>query len=80
MVSGAFSDFRSFFQAKLEIFFVVPADTFDNVKGKNEHDQLIQQFEQRQIDVLVGTQMVVKGLDFENVHLAAVINGTNYIV
>jgi hypothetical protein len=29
-----FQDFRSFFRAKLENFFVVPADTFDNVKGK----------------------------------------------
>jgi hypothetical protein len=28
-----YSDFRNFFQAKLENFFVVPADTFDNVKG-----------------------------------------------
>lgn len=28
-----YSDFRSFFRAKLEKFFVVPADTFDNVKG-----------------------------------------------
>jgi len=29
-----FSDFRSFFRAKLENLFVVPADSFDNVKGK----------------------------------------------
>ena len=29
-----FSDFRNFFKASLEKFFVVPADTFDNVKGK----------------------------------------------
>ena len=28
-----YSDFRNFFRAKLEKFFVVPADTFDNVKG-----------------------------------------------
>jgi hypothetical protein len=28
-----FSDFRNFFRARLEKFFVVPADTFDNVKG-----------------------------------------------
>lgn len=32
--SSNFSDFRSFFRAKLEKIFVVPADTFDNVKGK----------------------------------------------
>lgn len=29
-----FSDFRNFFRAKLEKNFIVPADTFDNVKGK----------------------------------------------
>ena len=52
---------------------------FDNVKGKNEHDQLIQQFEQRQIDVLVGTQMVVKGLDFENVDLVGIVDADSLL-
>jgi primosomal protein N' (replication factor Y) len=47
---------------------------YDNVKGKNEHDHLIQQFEQKQIDILVGTQMVTKGLDFEHVSLVGIIN------
>jgi primosomal protein N' (replication factor Y) len=51
----------------------------DNVKGKNEHDQLIQQFEQRQIDVLVGTQMVVKGLDFENVDLVGIVDADSLL-
>ncbi len=32
--SAYFSDFRSFFKASLEKIFLVPADTFDNVKGK----------------------------------------------
>lgn len=32
--SSNFSDFRNFFRAKLEKIFLVPADTFDNVKGK----------------------------------------------
>ena len=31
---SAFDKFRSFFQSKLEKIFIVPADTFDNVKGK----------------------------------------------
>ena len=43
----------------------------DALRGKNAHDQLIQSFEQKKIDILVGTQMVVKGLDFENVDLVA---------
>jgi primosomal protein N' (replication factor Y) (superfamily II helicase) len=45
---------------------------FDAVKNKNAHDILIQQFEQKKVDVLVGTQMVVKGLDFENVELVGI--------
>src|SRR5262249_26967127 len=36
----------------------------DSVRGKTAHDDLIQQFEQKRTDILVGTQMVVKGLDF----------------
>ena len=51
----------------------------DNVKGKNEHDILIQQFEQKQIDVLVGTQMVVKGLDFENVDLVGIVDADSLL-
>lgn len=47
----------------------------DAVKGKTAHDHLIQQFEQRKIDILVGTQMVVKGLDFEHVDLVGILDG-----
>lgn len=46
----------------------------DTVKGKNAHDVLIQQFEQRRIDILVGTQMVVKGLDFDNVDAVGILD------
>ncbi|MBS1610336.1 MAG: primosomal protein N' [Bacteroidetes bacterium] len=46
----------------------------DTVRGKNAHDVLIQQFEQRRIDILVGTQMVVKGLDFDAVDLVGIID------
>lgn len=47
---------------------------WDTVKGKNDHDNLIKLFEQKRIDVLVGTQMVVKGLDFENVNLVGIVD------
>ncbi|HUQ96677.1 MAG TPA: primosomal protein N', partial [Chitinophagaceae bacterium] len=47
---------------------------FDTIRNKNAHDVLIQQFEQKKIDVLVGTQMVVKGLDFENVDLVGILD------
>ena len=47
---------------------------YDSVKGKNDHDTLIQIFEQHKIDILIGTQMVVKGLDFEKVSLVGIID------
>ena len=46
----------------------------DSVKGKTAHDTLIQQFEQQRLDILVGTQMVVKGLDFDHVHLVGILD------
>jgi len=46
----------------------------DTVRGKNAHDVLIQQFEQGKIDILVGTQMVVKGLDFDTVDLVGILD------
>ncbi|MGC8750878.1 replication restart helicase PriA [Hydrotalea sp.] len=51
----------------------------DAVRGKHDHDKLIQQFEQHKIDVLVGTQMVVKGLDFENVQLVGIIDADSIL-
>jgi hydroxyethylthiazole kinase-like uncharacterized protein yjeF len=47
---------------------------FDSVKGKYEHDTLIKLFEQHQIDILIGTQMVVKGLHFDEVSLVGIID------
>lgn len=46
----------------------------DTVKGKNAHDTLIRQFEEGRIDILVGTQMVVKGLDFDHVDLVGILD------
>jgi primosomal protein N' (replication factor Y) (superfamily II helicase) len=46
----------------------------DSVKGKNAHDTIIQAFEQKRMQILVGTQMVVKGLDFENVDLVGILD------
>jgi primosomal protein N' (replication factor Y) (superfamily II helicase) len=46
----------------------------DSVRGKTAHDTLIQLFEQQRIDILVGTQMVVKGLDFDKVALVGILD------
>jgi primosomal protein N' (replication factor Y) len=51
----------------------------DSVRGKNAHDQLIRNFEQGKVDILVGTQMVVKGLDFENVQLVGVLDADSLL-
>lgn len=47
---------------------------YDTVKGKNDHDTLIKLFEQQKIDILVGTQMVVKGLDFEHAEMVGIVD------
>lgn len=47
---------------------------YDSVRGKHDHDALIKQFEEQRLDILVGTQMVVKGLDFAHVNLVGIID------
>lgn len=47
---------------------------YDTVRGKHAHAQLIQEFEEGRIQVLVGTQMVTKGLDFERVGLVGILS------
>ncbi len=47
---------------------------YDSIKGKHDHDALIKLFEDQRVDILVGTQMVVKGLDFEHVNMVGVLD------
>lgn len=51
----------------------------DTTRSRNAYHQIIQDFETRKIDILVGTQMVTKGLDFENVSLVAILNADNML-
>ena len=51
----------------------------DTVKGKSAHDVLIKSFEQQRIDILVGTQMVVKGLDFDQVDLVGILDADSLL-
>ena len=46
----------------------------DTVRGKKGHERIINKFEDREIDILVGTQMVTKGLDFDHVSLVGILN------
>lgn len=52
---------------------VLRMDT-DTVTAKQGHEKLLTRFEQERVPILVGTQMVAKGLDFENVTLVGVID------
>jgi primosomal protein N' (replication factor Y) len=46
----------------------------ETTRTKNAYQNIITDFEDKKIDILVGTQMVTKGLDFENVSLVGVLN------
>jgi len=51
----------------------------DTTRAKKAYHQIITAFEEKEIDILVGTQMVTKGLDFENVGLVGVLNADNML-
>lgn len=46
----------------------------DSTMGRNSHEKKLKDFAEGKYDILLGTQMVAKGLDFENVTLVGVIN------
>ena len=56
-----------------EGFTVVRMDA-DTTKGKSGHDRCLAEFDEAESAVLLGTQMIAKGLDFPQVTLAGVIN------
>ncbi len=45
----------------------------DTVSAKNSHQKILETFEKEKVDILIGTQMVTKGLDFENVTLVGIL-------
>jgi len=46
----------------------------DTTRSKSAYQTLLDEFEQRKIDIFVGTQMITKGLDFDNVGLVGVLD------
>ena len=51
----------------------------DTTRGKYAYEKIITAFEQQEMDVLVGTQMVTKGLDFRNVSLVGIMNADSLL-
>lgn len=51
----------------------------DTTKGKFGFEKIIDSFKNREIDILVGTQMLAKGLDFDNVSLVGIMNADNML-
>lgn len=51
----------------------------DTTRGKYGYEKIITALEQQEVDILVGTQMLTKGLDFRNVKLVGVMNADNML-
>ena len=47
---------------------------YDTTKTKANYERILSDFELKKIDILVGTQMITKGLDFENISLVGILN------
>ncbi len=51
----------------------------DTTRRKNSFGNIIRAFEERRIDILIGTQMISKGLDFENLTVVGILNADNML-
>lgn len=51
----------------------------DTTRSKKGYDKIISDFEEHKVDILIGTQMVTKGLDFEHVSLVGILNADNLL-
>ena len=51
----------------------------DTTRSRNSFNRIIKAFEERRIDILIGTQMISKGLDFENLTVVGVLNADNLL-
>jgi primosomal protein N' (replication factor Y) len=51
----------------------------DTTRSKNSFSRIIKAFEEHRIDILIGTQMISKGLDFENLTVVGILNADNML-
>jgi primosomal protein N' (replication factor Y) len=49
----------------------------DTTRNKNSFSKIIKAFEEHRVDILIGTQMISKGLDFENLTVVGILNADN---
>ena len=71
-------------QIELELKELFPKYTIarmdqDTTKRKHGHAKIIEALENNEIDILVGTQMLAKGLDFRNISLVGVMNADSLL-
>ncbi|MDC3219351.1 primosomal protein N', partial [Flavobacteriaceae bacterium] len=52
---------------------------WDSTRGKWSFDNIINSFANNEVDILIGTQMITKGLDFKNVNLVGVLNADHFL-
>lgn len=58
---------------------IVSRMDLDTTRSKKSYEKIITDFEQHKVDILIGTQMVTKGLDFEYVSLVGILNADNML-
>lgn len=69
-------------EEELQPFFadaVIKRLDLDTTRKKHAYDSIIHDFEERKIDILIGTQMITKGLDFNNVSLVGILNADSLL-
>ncbi|WP_338410289.1 primosomal protein N' [uncultured Flavobacterium sp.] len=71
-------------QIELELKAIFPNSNIgrmdqDTTRGKFGYEKIIDSFKNKEIDVLVGTQMLAKGLHFDNVTLVGILNADNLL-
>jgi primosomal protein N' (replication factor Y) len=52
---------------------------YDTTRSRKNQERLLAEFRNGQIDILVGTQMITKGFDFENIALVGVVNADSLL-
>jgi primosomal protein N' (replication factor Y) len=67
---------------ELAIFFpeaTIERMDLDTTRSRNSYERIISDFENGKIDILIGTQMITKGLDFDRVTLVGILNADNML-